>query len=154
LASIYVRLRDYANARDALGRADQLATNKWGKEEFRSSLELYAGNYAEALSQARMVKEPHHRDYAVSMAAWSAGEKDEARAALQRLIKEVPDIFAAQIAEASAWQGNREQAYRWLDRALELRDPGLIAMPFVPAFDKFQGEARFQRLVQKVNSPR
>lgn len=154
LASIYVRLRDYANARDALGRADQLATNKWGKEEFRSSLELYAGNYAEALSQARMVKEPHHRDYAVSMAAWSAGEKDEARAALRRLIKEVPDIFAAQIAEASAWQGNREQAYRWLDRALELRDPGLIAMPFVPAFDKFQGEARFQRLVQKVNSPR
>jgi eukaryotic-like serine/threonine-protein kinase len=154
LASIYERLRDYANARDALGRADQLATDKWGREEFRSGLELYSGNYSEALSQARMVKDTHHRDYAISMAAWSAGEKDEARAALRRLVDEVPDIFAAQIAEASAWQGDREQTYRWLDHALELRDPGLIALPFRPAFDKFRAEPRFQRLVQKVNSPR
>jgi serine/threonine-protein kinase len=154
LANIYMRMRDYANAREALKRADQVEKGKWGKEEFRSGLELYAGNYTEALGQARMVKDPHHRDYAVSMAAWSAGEKDEARAALGRLIAEVPDIFAAQIAEASAWQGDREQAYHWLDHALELRDPGLIALPFRPAFDKIRGEPRFQRLLQKINSPR
>jgi adenylate cyclase len=154
LASTYMGVRDYANAREAFGRADKLETDKWGLGEFRSGLELYAGNYTEALSQARKIKNPHFRDYAISMAAWSAGEKDEARAALRRLIEEVPDIFAAQIAAASAWQGDREQAYRWFDHALELRDPGLIGIQFQPEFDKFHGEPRFQRLVQKINSPR
>ena len=87
------------------------------------------------------------------MAAWSAGEKEEARAARQRLIDEAPDIFAAQIAMASAWQGDREQTYRWLDHALKLRDPGLIAIQIRPEFDKYRDEVRFQRVMERMNLP-
>ena len=54
---------------------------------------------------------------------------------------------------ASAWQGDREQTYRWLDHALKLRDPGLIAIQIRPEFDKYRNEVRFQRVMERMNLP-
>ena len=76
LAHTYMGVRDYPKARDAFERASQIKPDKLDAST-RSTLELYAGNYEEALRQARLIKEkdPHYRDFAVAMAAWSAGEK-------------------------------------------------------------------------------
>ncbi|MEO8306662.1 MAG: protein kinase [Pseudomonadota bacterium] len=153
LAKAYIGLRDYPNARKAFERVNQLKSGQWDAQGDWATLELYAGNYEESLRRARQIKEPHFRDFTVAMAAWSAGEKEEAQGALQRLINEVPDVFAAQIAMASAWQGDREQTYRWLDHALQLRDPGLIAIQFKPEFDKFRGDPRFKRAMLRMNLP-
>jgi serine/threonine protein kinase/tetratricopeptide (TPR) repeat protein len=154
LHETYMGVRDYPNARTALDRAAQLSkSDKSNLQSFRSSLELYAGNFQEALRQARQIKDPHFRDFAIAMAAWSTGSAGEARAALQRLIAEVPNVFAAQIAEAAAWQGDRELTYRWLDHALDLHDAGLIAIKERPEFDKFKGDPRFEAALRRMNLP-
>jgi predicted Zn-dependent protease len=120
-------------------------------QQLRSLIELHAGNYAEALRYARLIKEPHFRDFAVAMAAWSAGQKKEAQSALQRLIDQEPDVFAAQIAMAAAWQGNEEQTYRWLDHALDLHDAGLMNIKTQAEFAKFHGDPRFEAALRRMN---
>jgi hypothetical protein len=87
------------------------------------------------------------------MAAWSADRHAEATAALQRLIKEVPDVFAAQIAMAAAWQGNRDLALHWLDHALDLHDAGLLDIRTTPQFDPLRGDPRFEAALQRMHLP-
>jgi eukaryotic-like serine/threonine-protein kinase len=152
LAQAHMGVRDYAQARTAFEHAEGLVPPK---KDFllRSEVELYSGNHQEALRLAREVKLPHYRDFAIALAAWSAGERKEARAARQRLIDEVPDVYAAQIAMASAWQGDKEQTYFWLDHALDLHDAGLMEILTRPEFDKFRGEPRFAAALRRMNLP-
>ena len=85
------------------------------------------------------------------MAEFSAGRIAESRAALQRLIERSPDLAPSQIATAFAWQGNAEQTFIWLDRAIAIRDPGLFGIQDRPAFDRFKADPRFQRALRLMN---
>jgi len=151
LAESYLSVGDYPNARAALKRATELMPDTTSTQQLRALIELHAGNYAEALRYARLIKDPHFRDFAVAMAAWSAGQAREAQAALQRLVDQQADVFAAQIAMASAWQGNREQTYRWLDHALDLHDAGLMNIKTQAEFASFHGDPRFDAALRRMN---
>jgi serine/threonine protein kinase/Tfp pilus assembly protein PilF len=151
LAESYLSVGDYPNARAALKRATELMSDTTSTQQLRALIELRAGNYPDALRYARLIKEPHFRDFAVAMAAWSAGQTKEAQSALQRLIDQEPDVFAAQIAMASAWQGNQEQTFRWLDHALDLHDAGLMNIKTEPEFAKFRGDPRFEAALKRMN---
>ena len=154
LGEAYRARRDYPNARRAMTRADELRTGAKEGMQMRALLESYAGNGAEALRYARLVPEPHYRDYALAMAAWSAGQVAESRAALKRLIDEVPGIFGAQIAMIYAWQADRENTFQWLERALAAHDPGLLDIQTRPEFDAFKTDARYHRALQQMNLAR
>ena len=151
LAEAHMGVRDYASARKALQRASELTPGTRVLQQMWAQLELYSGNYQEALRRTRQMDEPHYRDYVLAMTAWSAGQRAEARAALQRLIDEMPNIFAAQIAMAWAWQGNREETFRWLERSLDLHDAGLMGIKNQPEFDKFRSDPRFDAALRRMN---
>jgi len=154
LGETYMAARDYPNARKAMQRADELKPGSTDGLQNRALLEAYSGNGAEAVRLARRVPEAHFRDYAIAMAAWSAGQFAESGAALQRLTDEAPDVFGAQIAMIHAWRGDRENAFRWLERALAVRDPGLLDIQTRPEFDAFKGDPRYQRALRQMNLAR
>jgi len=153
LAKAHMGVRDYANARKAFERADEIMPGSKDGNDDRALMELYAGNYQEALRRARLVGEPGYRDYVVAMTAWSAGKRDEAQQAAQRLIDKQPNVFAAQIAQIYAWWGDRDRTYYWIDHALDLHDPGLFGAHSMPEFDKFRSEPRFQQALRRMNLP-
>jgi serine/threonine protein kinase/tetratricopeptide (TPR) repeat protein len=154
LGETYMAARDYPNARKAMLRADELRPGSSDGLQNRALLETYAGNGAEAVRLARRVTDAHYRDYALAMAAWTAGQDAESRAALQRLVDEAPDVFGAQIAMIHAWRGDRENALRWLERALAAHDPGLLDIPSRPEFDSLKADARYQRALRQMNLAR
>jgi eukaryotic-like serine/threonine-protein kinase len=154
LGETYMAARDIPNARQAMMRADELSPGTVDGRQNRALLEAYAGNGAEALRIARQVPDAHYRDYAVAMAAWSAGNKTESRAALQRLIDEAPAVFGAQIAMIHAWQGDRENTFLWVQRALAVHDPGLPDIQTRPEFDAFRDDPRYQRALRQMNLAR
>jgi TolB-like protein/cytochrome c-type biogenesis protein CcmH/NrfG len=154
LGETYMATRDYPNARKALQRADELRPGSSDGLQNRALLEAYAGNGAEAVRLARRMPASHYRDYALAMAAWSAGQTAESGAALQRLTDEAPDVFGAQIAMIHAWRGDGENAFRWLERALAARDPGLLDIQTRPEFDALKGDPRYQRALRQMNLAR
>jgi hypothetical protein len=74
-----------------------------------------------------------------------------ARAALQRLVDKAPDFYAAQISRAYAWYGDNDQAFQWLDRAIDLRDPGIASIKSIPEYDKLRDDPRYLRALQRMN---
>jgi TolB-like protein len=146
--------RDYPGARRAYDRAEQLSPYSDYRLLLRTLVEIYAGNHDEALRLARSNTDPERGDYSIALAAFSAGESSEGEAALQRLITTFPDRCAAQIAYIYAMRGDAAQAFAWLDRAIELRDPGLKGIQNRPEFDKFKGDPRFERALELMNLAR
>lgn len=142
--------RDYPAARTALARSAELSPYSDYRLALATLVELYSGNYDEALRMARSNPDPHFRDYTLAMAAFSAGQAEEARAAQERLIARAPEYASAQIAFTYAWQGKREQTFEWLERAVEHRDPGLFGLHYRPEFDKFRNDPKLERVLQQM----
>jgi serine/threonine-protein kinase len=143
--------RDYPAARRAFERADQLSPDSDYRGLLKTLIELHSGDRAEALRQARRIAHPLLGDFARALAALGSGQVEEARAARQRLIERAPDMAAAQIAVIYAAEGDGEQTFRWLDRAVGLRDPGLFSVQYHPELDGFKRDPRFERLLRLMN---
>jgi tetratricopeptide (TPR) repeat protein len=151
LGLIHMGMRDYPAARKAFERSAELSPYSYYRLLLATLVELYTGNHEEALRLARSNPDINWRDYTVAMAAHSAGQAVEARAALQRLIARAPDQYSVQIANVYAWQGDDEQAFAWLERAVAVRDGGLTGMQNRPEYDRLKGDPRFQRVLRMMN---
>jgi serine/threonine-protein kinase len=79
--------------------------------------------------------------------------RSESNAALGRLIEAYHDTAAVQIAQAYAYRGERAKAFDWLDRAVVLRDPGLINLKTDPLLAGLRGEPRYKTVLRKMNLP-
>ena len=143
--------RDYAQAREAFRRSAQLSPYSDYRWLLMTLVELYSGNHQEALRLARANPDENFRDYSVSLAAFSAGNIAESRAALQRLKARAPDLYAVQIALSYGWQGDREQTFAWLEKAIAVRDPGLLGLQNRPELAKFTADPRYARVLRQMN---
>jgi serine/threonine protein kinase/Flp pilus assembly protein TadD len=151
LGVMLMNARDFPAARKALQRSEELSPYSDYRLLLMTLVEIYAGNQQEALRLARTNSRPEHRDYTIAMAAFSVGQTAEAHAARERLIARAPDQAASQIAVVYAWQGDDEQTFVWLERAVANRDPGLFGIQTRPAFDRFKGDPRFERVLRLMN---
>ena len=77
----------------------------------------------------------------------------DAQAALQRLKTEYQDAAAYQYAEICAQWGDTPAALAWLERALQLRDTGLISLKVDPLFDPLRAQPRFQAVMRELKFP-
>jgi hypothetical protein len=51
--------------------------------------------------------------------------------------------------------GDNEQAFAWLEKAYEERDPWLgLTLKSEPGFDRLHSDPRFQDLVRRMNLPK
>lgn len=151
LAGALLAAREYAEARQAVERAAQLSRHSDYRHQLLTRIELMAGNHAEALRLARANPDPLQRDSTLALAAFSAGDKAEAEAAVQRLIRNAPTTYAVQIAMAMAWMGRHDEAFHWLDRSVELHDPGLMDIRHLPELDSVRQDPRYVQILARMN---
>jgi serine/threonine-protein kinase len=79
--------------------------------------------------------------------------QSEAQAMLDRLVKENGDAAAYQYAGIYAQWGDIKAALKWIERAYELKDPGLAFMKADPILEPIRREPRFQVIVVKLKFP-
>jgi hypothetical protein len=89
----------------------------------------------------------------LSRALAIAGEAGEARALLDRLT----EISLAAYVPPScfAWihlgLGNVGEAFTWMDRAIDARDPMIMPIQSYPFLDPLRADPRFHALLRKMN---
>jgi TolB-like protein/Flp pilus assembly protein TadD len=71
-------------------------------------------------------------------------------AALEQLVGKHAAGNALQIAQAHAFRGEPDAAFRWLERGFAERDPGLIDMKPNPLFRNLHADARWAPFLQKM----
>ena len=56
-----------------------------------------------------------------------------------------------QIAEAHAFRGDADDAFKWFDRAYAQRDPGITDLKDDPWFAHVRSDARYAAMLKKLN---
>ena len=117
------------------------------------------GSYDQAISAAQEALKSSPDDPALltvlGYAEARAGKKDEA-AALKTKLDQMQHrryVSPLMLSLFYAGEGDKDRAFRELDRAFEIHDPQLIWVNVDPEFDPLRDDARFKQLLQRLQMP-
>ena len=101
---------------------------------------------------AEMRKEPFEpfRLFGLAMAYHALGDKAKSDAALAETVDKYGKDAAYNIAYVHAWRGESDQAFAWLDKAIEYQDTGLPMIAVEPLFDRLHSDPRWLPLLRRL----
>jgi TolB-like protein len=142
----------YEEAREVIERIRAIGTNPVA---FRLSgqLELFRGNPAAALEQFRKDPGSFWRAQGVAMAEHDLGHLAESLKALKEAMRLAGDAESYQYAQVYAFQNDKDEAFRWLDKAFQLRDGGLVHLKYDAFMKNLRGDPRYAALLEKMHLP-
>ena len=73
--------------------------------------------------------------------------------ALNTLIQRYGDMSAREIAEVYALRGEKDEAFRWLDRGIRYGDSGMISSKVAPLLQNLHDDPRFDTLLTRMHYP-
>jgi len=81
------------------------------------------------------------------------GRHAAAAAAVAKVRRDGGNAAAYQLAEIYTQWGDRKSALDWLEKAMRLRDPGLVYLKTDPLMDALRNEPRFQAVMRALKFP-
>ena len=135
-----------ARYREAL----QLAPGRVGTHYNISEILLRQGKADEALAELQQEPEENYQLIGKAMALHSLGKHAESDAALAELVGKYEKDDAYNLAYVSAWRGNVDRAFEWLDKAVEYHDTGLVEIPSEPLMENLHGDPRWVAFLRKL----
>jgi TolB-like protein/Flp pilus assembly protein TadD len=87
-----------------------------------------------------------------AMAYFAVGNKANSDKTLAQMVKSQAN-HPYYIAQALAFRGDTDEAFKWLDRAYLQHDPGLAILKSQAKFMKIDGDPRYEAFLKKMNLP-
>lgn len=157
LAEMYYLGRQYQKALAQAMRTFELAPDHFVVHLAMSHIRMATGEYDESIAAARKAVElsgglPLVRGW-LGMALAAAGRKQEAHDMLARLhaIKREKYVPASSFAWIHLALENIDDAFEWLNRAVDEGDRMVAPVRHYPFLDRFRKDPRLQKLLQKMN---
>jgi eukaryotic-like serine/threonine-protein kinase len=140
-------------ARDAYLRALELSPAMTSAHGSLGLVYFRLGMKEEALAEAQKETSVGYSDYYRSILCHLVGVRQESDDALARLLQ-LGDAWASQIAGVYAIRGEQDEAFRWLDRAFEVHDPGIAYVPVHWVLQSLHSDPRWPRFLEKIGLSR
>jgi TolB-like protein/lipoprotein NlpI len=138
-----------AHAERALHRSLEIGTTRWARDNlFRVLLEQ--GRLDEAASANAAEPFDWTRLQWKCCLLWSQARREEALAHRDELAAKYAHFMAWQIAEVSAWFGDADGVFKWIDEAYRLHDAGVLWVNADPWFAQFQTDPRWLPTMRKL----
>jgi TolB-like protein/Tfp pilus assembly protein PilF len=114
---------------------------------------LLEGQPALALSLSQQPTQETFRLLVAALAEHDLGHMNEAKAKLDELITKHGQASAFQIAQVYAWEGDKDRAFAWLDKAYTQHDGGLTLVKVDPLLRGLRSDPRYKALLRKMKLP-
>src|SRR6201988_206261 len=134
----------------------ELAPGFWFPHVFAASAYINKGMFAEGIAEARRARElSDGQTISIAFEGYALaklGKRDEAQAALDSLLKRSKERFIPPYHIAMMYNGlgERDQAFAWLERGLEQRDPKMAFLKVEAKWNNLHDDPRFQGLLGRV----
>ena len=119
---------------------------------------FFKGDHAEGIKEMEKAKEleptPHLKGQLASLYA-RANRKDEARKVLQDLLEETKERYVAPywIAMIYVALDEKDDAFKWFEKAYEERSWFLIFIKMDPWMDSVRSDPRYASLIRRIGFP-
>lgn len=110
-----------------------------------------AGNFATALKTCQLHPENYRSQICMSLVYHAMNRQPDAETQFKKLMQFAGEASAYQYSEINAQWGERQAALEWLEKALQLGDPGLAYIKSDPLLDPLREEPRFKTVLQKLS---
>lgn len=111
---------------------------------------LFRGDAAQALVEIERNPSNVYRELGLVMAYTTLGREAEAQAVLQRLVDQEGERNPVWVAEAYAWRGERDAAFKWLENGFLKKDVGLAYLLANTSYESLWEDPRWVELLQKL----
>ena len=119
-------------------------------------ISFFQGQFDEALDLTRSFfpEGSPYKAFGLTVTYHAMGRQDESDAAMRRLTNSAERDIAYLIAMAHAERGEPDQAFAWLDKALDERDFGLGEIKFEPFLRNLHDDPRWDDLIDQLKRQR
>ena len=119
-------------------------------------ISFFQGQFDEALDLTRSFfpEGSPYKAFGLTVTYHAMGRQDESDAAMRRLTNSAERDIAYLIAMAHAERGEPDQAFAWLDKALDERDFGLGEIKFEPFLRNLHDDPRWDDLIDQLTRQR
>jgi TolB-like protein/Tfp pilus assembly protein PilF len=157
VSGLLIDAREYDRAIEQAKKALELEPGFWLAREQLAMAYVGQGRYAEAVAE---LEEPgpssaltSRQAGVVGYAYAMSGRHSEARRVLAELDERSKHGYVAPSALALIYigLGDKDQAFKWLDRACAIRDPWLRHLKPKSFFDSLRSDPRFTRLLKQMH---
>ncbi len=144
-------------ALERLRKTSELEPNFWMPHLFTSAIYIEKGMYAEAVSEARLVRKlAPSQTASVAFECYALaqmGKREKVRPALDELLKLSGERFVPPYHFALIYTGlgEKDEALKWLERGFEQRDPKMTFMKVDSKLNSLRSEPRFIDLIKRMN---
>jgi serine/threonine protein kinase/Flp pilus assembly protein TadD len=147
------RIESWASNLEAAGgaylRALELSPGMTAAHSSLGLIFLRRGMGEEALEEIRKEASVGYRDCALAIAFHALGLERESDEALARLLAQ-NEQWGFQFAIAHASRGEIDEAFRWLDRAYELHDSGVMGVKVAWGLESLYSDPRWPRFLERI----
>jgi TolB-like protein/tetratricopeptide (TPR) repeat protein len=152
LAKVCTYMREFGPARRALERLEKL---KPDSEPVYSWALLYVlqGDYDNADKYAEKFVEPLNRDAWRAAIDQARGNTTQAQKLWGEIEARVGAVDPYGAASVSAWLGQRDRSFEWLEEAYAKRQPLINLLKADPELESLHGDPRWTALLKKMNLP-
>ena len=144
LAVVRCYLGQFEEAIAKFNKSFELNPNNQSNLPWLAKCHLLMGEAHQALSVAEQIESQVRQLWVLSMAYYDLGQVAASDEALDELKALHADEAASFIAENHAWRGEIDQAFKWLDRAIDEKQYMWGSLVFDPAFSKLHSDPRWE----------
>ncbi len=143
-----------SEAESAARRTLELAPQRVLTRACLGLIVLGQGRPDEALAEALLEPETSGwRPWSLTIVHHAAGRSSESDLELATLKAKFGADAAFQIAEAHSMRGETDEAFEWLERAIDRRDPGSLGAKVSPLLKPLRDDPRWEPLMKKIGYP-
>jgi TolB-like protein len=88
-----------------------------------------------------------------ALAYFRLGRRADSDAALTQFTRDYADFVPSSVAAIYAYRGERDDAFKWLDRAYAQKDTLVGGIKYRTEFDKLHDDPRYKAFLKKMNLP-
>lgn len=153
LGLYYWMLGELAKAEESLDHLLVFYPDVNGVNGMMGNVQLSLGHPQKALDYIEKDSGPFWNLYRKSMAVYAMGNIPEADMLLKQLITNWGDKTWPNIADVYAYRGEKDNAFKWLELALENKDSSLLEILNYPAMQNLWGDPRWNEFINKLPLP-
>ncbi|HLS30481.1 MAG TPA: hypothetical protein VK021_06465 [Flavobacteriaceae bacterium] len=141
---------DFNKAEKNLNHYLFLAPNSSGANCIMSRVQLSLGHLNKAMNYIEKEPDSFWKLNGKCMVAYAMGKEQEANNLLDQFIA---DLAWPNIADVYAFRGEKDEAFKWLELALENGDSSLLEILNYPSMQNLWGDLRWNKFINKLGLP-